>query len=107
MKGKQAEIIHILSNSGKSILFIFVGCLVVSLSVMLVDYVLITKPLYINSDNNLIGSTYSYTMIPIIISYFIVSLLTYYPWQKMRKAVLAARETGRRQEKQRLMPEIL
>jgi len=46
-------------------------------------------------------------MIPIIVAYFIFSLAILYLWNKMKKAVLAARESERRHEKQKILLGVL
>ena len=107
MNERSGEIIHILSKFGKSILFITISGLGVHLSVLLIDYFLIKKPLYLNLENNFVGSAFSYPMIPVIAAYLIFSLITLNLWQKMKQAVLTARETELRHEKQRMMLDIL
>ncbi len=107
MKERSSEIIHVLTKFGKSIVVIvFIG-IGVHLSVMLIDYFLIKKPLYLNLENNFVGSAFSYPMIPIIIAYFIFTLITFNLWQKMKQALIMARENDLRHEKQRVMLETL
>ena len=107
MKERSTEIIHILSKFGTSIFIITISGLGVHLAVMLIDYFLIKKPLYINLENNFFGSTFSYPMLPVIIAYFIFSLIIFNLWQKMKQAVLAARESELRHEKQVVMLDML
>ena len=107
MKERTSEIIHIVSQFGNTIVIITVVGLGVHLSVMLIDLLVINKPLYFNLESNFIDSAFSSPMVPIIIAYLVFSLLLYLLWQKMRQAVVSARETEMRNEKQKMMLETL
>ncbi|HOD14569.1 MAG TPA: hypothetical protein PK307_04005 [Spirochaetota bacterium] len=107
MKERSGEIINIISKFGKSMFLVFSGVLTIHLSALLVDYFLIRKPLVINLEKDFVGSAFSYPMIPIIVAYFIFSLAILYLWNKMKKAVLAARESERRHEKQKILLGVL
>jgi len=107
MKERRSEIIHIVSRFGKSIILIVICGLGVHLSVMLIDLFIVRKPLYLNLENEFIDSAFSYAMIPVIMAYLVFSLLVYLLWQKMRQAVVAARETELRHEKQKMMLDTL
>jgi len=107
MRERTSEIIHIVTQFGKSIIIIMVIGLGVHLSVMLIDLLVINKPLYFNLESNFIDSAFSSPMVPIIAAYLVFSLLLYLLWQKMRQAVITARETEMRHEKQRMMLDTL
>jgi hypothetical protein len=103
MRARSGELIHILSKFGKSIFLILLSVLAIHLSVLLIDYFIIKKPLVINMKNDFIGTAFSYPMIPIIMAYVIFSIISSYMWHKMKRAILTARETERRTEKQAIL----
>lgn len=86
---------------------VFTGVLAVHLTVMLVDFFFIRKPLIINLDGDFVGSAFSFPMVPIIAAYFIFSLALLYLWNKMKKAILTARESERQHERQKMLLGIL
>ncbi len=107
MKERSGEIISVISKFGKSIFLVCSGVLTIHLSVLLVDYFIIRKPLVINLENDFVGSAFSYPMIPIIMAYLVFSLAILYLWSRMKHAVLTARESERRHEKQKMLLGVL
>jgi hypothetical protein len=75
------------------------GGILVHLLIMLIDYYLMTWPLYLNLHSNFVGGIFSVLMIPMMAAYGLFSVATYFLWRKMKKAVLLAREKEIQSEK--------
>jgi hypothetical protein len=82
------------------------GGILVHLLIMFLDYYLMTwplylnlRPLYLNLHANFVGSIFSAPMIPMIATYGLFTVATYFLWEKMKKAVLLAREKEIQSEK--------
>ncbi len=84
---------------GKLIITFIAGGILVHLLIMFLDYYLMTWPLYLNLHSNFVGSIFSAPMIPMIATYGFFSVATYFLWEKMKKAVLLAREKEIQSEK--------
>ena len=84
---------------GKLIITFIAGGILVHLLIMFLDYYLMTWPLYLNLHSNFVGSIFSAPMIPMIATYGLFSVATYFLWEKMKKAVLLAREKEIQSEK--------
>jgi len=84
---------------GKLIITFIAGGILVHLLIMFLDYYLMTWPLYLNLHSNFVGSIFSAPMIPMIATYGLFTVATYFLWEKMKKAVLLAREKEIQSEK--------
>lgn len=107
MKERPGEIFKVISKFGTSMFLVLTGVLAIHMAVMLVDFFFIRKPLVINLESDFVGSAFSFPMLPIIAAYCIFSLALLFLWNKMKKAVLAARESERRHERQKMLLGIL
>ncbi|MGA9535983.1 MAG: hypothetical protein WBR24_08745 [Desulfobacterales bacterium] len=87
------------SQIAKSIITFFIGGIVVHLLVMFLDYFLMIKPMFLDLSANFAGSIFSVAMLPMITAYGLLSLSTYFLWEKKKKALLLARETSIQREK--------
>ena len=86
-------------GTGKLIITFIAGGILVHLLIMFLDYYLMTWPLYLNLHSNFVGSIFSAPMIPMIATYGLFTVATYFLWEKMKKAVLLAREKEIQSEK--------
>jgi len=84
---------------GKLIITFIAGGILVHLLIMFLDYYLMNWPLYLDLHSNFVGSIFSAPMIPMIATYGLFTVATYFLWEKMKKAVLLAREKEIQSEK--------
>ena len=89
---KSKRIANILIFLGKGIFIFGAGSIVFHTIVMVVDYFLMIKPLELNLHENFPGSMFSTPMIPMLVTYGLLSLVIFCLWEKNKKAVLLARE---------------
>jgi hypothetical protein len=75
----------------KLVITFIAGGILIHLFIMLLDYYLMTWPLYLNLREDFMGSIFS--------AYGSFSVATYFLWKKMKKAVLLAREKEIQNEK--------
>jgi predicted PurR-regulated permease PerM len=59
---------------------------------MVIDYYLVKKPLYLNLQEDFIGTTFSFPMVPIIITYGMFILIVYLIWRRMRQVLIRVNE---------------
>jgi hypothetical protein len=71
----------------KLVIAFIAGGIFIHLFIMLLDYYLMTWPLYLNLRENFMGSIFSAPMIPMMTTYGSFSVATYFLWKKMKKAV--------------------
>ena len=90
MKFKKNRVLHLFSNLFKGIAAFFIGSIGAHLIVMLLDYYLLTKPVYLNLRENFVGSIFSNAMLPMMGAYGLFSTFTYSMWERMKKAILLA-----------------
>ena len=83
----------------KAIIAFLVGGIAVHFVVMSLDYFLMAKPLFLDLRANFAGSVFSMLMFPMITAYGLLSLSTYFLWEKKKKAFLLAREANIQKEK--------
>ena len=99
MNFSKTRIIQIFAHLGKIMTTFILGSLVVHLMVMLLDYFVMIKPLYLNLHDNFLGSSFSTPMVPMMLAYGFLSLTIYFLWEKKKKALLLAREKEMQNEK--------
>lgn len=92
---------HVISQMGKAIAIVTSGSFGVHVTVMLLDYYLVKKPLYINLQGDFVGSVFSSPMIPIMGAYGIFLLVIYFLWQRLEKAMLLAQEKEVQSEREK------
>ena len=90
---------HLFLNLGKAITVFILGSFVVHIIVMVLDYYLMIKPLYLDLRANFAGSIFSAPMYPMMVAYGFFSLTIYLLWEKRKKALLMAREKEIQSEK--------
>lgn len=76
----------------KAMAVFIIGGLIVHLLVMIIDYYLMVKPLYLNLHGNFAGSIFSLPMLPMMGAYGLLSVALYYFWVRKKKAILIAHE---------------
>lgn len=76
----------------KAMAVFIIGGLIVHLLVMIIDYYLMVKPLYLNLHGNFAGSIFSLPMLPMMGAYGLLSVALYYFWVRKIKAILIAHE---------------
>jgi hypothetical protein len=84
---------------GKAILVFLSGGIVFHLIVMFIDYYLMIKPFYLNIRENFYGSIFSEPMIPMMVTYGLLSFGIFLLWNKAKNAALMVREKELHQEK--------
>lgn len=99
MKSQNRTPAHLAFSLGKLVIALIAGGILVHLLIMFLDYYLMSWPLYLNLHANFVGSIFSAPMIPMIATYGLFSVATYFLWEKMKKAVLLAREKEIQSEK--------
>jgi riboflavin transporter FmnP len=99
MKAQNQTHAHHAINFGHLIITFIAGGIFIHLFIMLLDYYLMTWPLYLNLRENFMGSIFSAAMIPMMTTYGSFSVATYFLWKKMKTAVLLAREKELQNEK--------
>jgi hypothetical protein len=88
-----------LTNLGKAIAVFVLGGLVVHVVVMILDYIVMIKPLYLDLHTDFLGSIFSAPMLPMMLAYGFLSLTICFLWEKKKKALLFAREKEIQNEK--------
>jgi hypothetical protein len=76
----------------------FLG-LLIHLGVVGIDAVLIEKPAYIDFEKKFIQSAFSFPFLPILIVEILLSILTFFLWFSMQKALKRAHELDVKNEK--------
>jgi hypothetical protein len=99
MKSQNRTPAHLAISLGKLFITFIAGGILVHLLIMFLDYYLMSWPLYLNLHSNFVGSIFSAPMIPMIATYGLFSVATCFLWEKMKKAVLLAREKEIQSEK--------
>jgi hypothetical protein len=99
MKSQNQTPTHLVFSIGKLVISFIAGGILVHLLIMFLDYYLMNWPLYLDLHSNFVGSIFSAPMIPMIATYGFFSVATYFLWEKMKKAVLLAREKEIQSEK--------
>jgi len=105
MMVQRKRLIHMISQMGKTIAIVISGSIVVHIAVMLLDYYLVKKPLYINLQKDFVGSIFSFPMIPIMGVYGLFLLVIYFLWQRLKKAILLAHEKEVQSEREKAILE--
>ena len=90
---------HLFLNLEKAITVFILGSIVVHIIVMVLDYYLMIKPLYLNLREDFVSSIFSAPMYPMMVAYGLFSLAIYFLWEKKKKALLLAREAEIQNEK--------
>jgi len=83
----------------KPIAVFMIGSIVMHLLVMFLDYFLLTKPVYLNLRENFLENIFSIAMLPMLGAYGLFSIVTYFMWTRMKKALLRARAEEFKSEK--------
>ena len=99
MKFIDTKAIHLFSILFRLIAAFLVGGVAAHVIVMLLDYFLLTKPVYLNLRENFVKSIFSGAMLPMMVAYGLFSILTYSLWAKMKKALLLAHAEEIKSEK--------
>jgi hypothetical protein len=99
MKFQQNRILHLFSKFFKGMGAFIIGSIGAHLIVMLLDYSLLTQPVYLNLRQNFVSSIFSYAMLPMIGVYGLFSIFSYSIWTRMKKALLRARAEEIKSEK--------
>ena len=76
-----------------------IGSIAMHLLVMFLDYFLLTGPVYLNLRENFFDSMFSVAMLPMLGAYGLFSVLTYFLWVRMKKALLRAQAEEIKNEK--------
>jgi hypothetical protein len=76
-----------------------IGSIVMHLLVMILDYFLLTGPIYLNLRENFSDSIFSIGMLPMLGAYGLFSVFAYFLWTRMKKALLRAKEEEVKSEK--------
>jgi len=99
MKFQQNRILHLFPKFFKGMGAFIIGSIGAHLIVMLLDYSLLTQPVYLNLRQNFVSSIFSYAMLPMIGVYGLFSIFSYSIWTRMKKALLRARAEEIKSEK--------
>jgi len=83
----------------KPLTVFIVGSIVMHLLVMILDYFLLTGPVYLNLRENFSDSIFSIAMLPMLGAYGLFSVITYFLWARMKKAILRAHAEEIKSEK--------
>jgi hypothetical protein len=83
----------------KPVAVFMIGSIVMHLLVMFLDYFLLTRPVYLNLRENFFDGIFSIAMLPMLGAYGLFSIVTYFMWARMKKALLRARAEEIRSEK--------
>ena len=83
----------------KPVAVFMIGSIVMHLLVMLLDYFLLTGPIYLNLRENFSDSIFSIAMLPMMGAYGLFSIVTYSLWARMKKAMLLAQAEEIKSEK--------
>ena len=86
-------------NIANAMTVFIIGSIVVHLTVMLLDYFLMIKPLLLDPRENFTRSIFSAPMFPMMITCGLFSLAICVLWEKKRKTLHRARETKIQKEK--------
>jgi hypothetical protein len=86
-------------GTGKAILSVILGGLLVHFIVMIVDYLLVSHPIYLDLKHNFWGSAFSVSMLPMMGTYIMFLVVIYSVWIRWKKAILIGQiETSRKRE---------
>lgn len=83
----------------KPVVVFMIGSIIMHLIVMFMDYFLLTGPIYLNLRENFSDSIFSIAMLPMMGAYGLFSIITYFMWARMRKALLLAHAEEIKSEK--------
>jgi hypothetical protein len=99
MRSQNRSLVQMLIYLGKLLITFITGGILVHLLIMFLDYYLMTSPLYLNLHENFTGSIFSAPMIPMMTAYGLFSLLAFFLWKKLKKALMLAYEKDVQNEK--------
>ncbi len=99
MKFTKKNIMVFISYFGKYTAAFIVGGIAIHLVVMFLDYLLMSKPVYVNLHDNFVGSALSVPMFPMMVAYGLLSLAMFILWLKKKRAVLLMHENEIQSEK--------
>jgi hypothetical protein len=83
----------------KLVAVFMIGSIIMHLIVMVLDYFLLTKPVYLNLRENFYDSIFSVAMLPMMVVYGLFSIASYTMWARMKKAMLLAHAEEIKSEK--------
>ena len=83
----------------KPVAVFMIGSIVMHLLVMFLDYFLLTGQVYLNLRGNFFDSILSIAMWPMLGAYGLFSVLAYFLWGKMKRAILRAQAEQIKSEK--------
>lgn len=83
----------------KPVAVFMIGSILMHLIVMFLDYFLLTGPVYLNLRENFFDSIFSIAMLPMLGAYGLFSIVTYFMWARMKKALLRAQAEKVKSEK--------
>jgi len=83
----------------RAIIAFLVGGIAVHFVVMLLDYFLMVKPLFLDLRTNFTDSVISTMMLPMIAAYGLLASSIYLLWEKKKRALLLAHEANTQKEK--------
>ena len=81
-----------IAKTGKLLATIIASSIVIHVITMGIDFFTIKKPLYLDLDKDFVGSVFSFPMIPMIIAYGLLILVSYVLWFKMKKSLIHINE---------------
>jgi len=99
MRSQNKQRIRLFLVLFKPIAVFMVGSVVMHLLVMFLDHFLLTGPVYLNLRENFFDSILSIAMLPMLGTYGLFSIVTYFIWARMKKALLQARAEEIKSEK--------
>ena len=105
MNPASLKTIQILSRSGKALFLIGSAAIGVHLLVLLLDFYLVGKPHLGIVEKDFLGAAFSFSMVPVIGAYIVFSIVIYYFWANMKKALIAAQEKEMLIQKDKVMLE--
>lgn len=83
----------------KPIAVFMIGSIVMHLFVMFLDYFLLTRPVYLDLKENFSDSIFSIARLPMLGAYGLFSIVIYFMWARMKKALMRARAEEIKSEK--------
>jgi len=88
MEFQNKKKIQLFSILVKPVAVFMIGSIVMHLVVMFLDYFLLTGPVYLDLREDFSDSIFSIAMLPMLGAYGLFSVLTYFLWARMKKAIL-------------------
>jgi len=92
---------------GIFIAVITIGSIAIHAFVLIIDFYMIKQPLYLNLQEDFIGSIFSFPMIPMIAVYSIFILAISLLWTRMKESILKTNEFEMKAERERVIIESL